>query len=129
MRARIAEKLAWLGVALDPAANAAGKPLISRPDSRVALYVIPTDEELMIARHTLALLGQRRAKDDQRKGCGVMMTLRAVGGRTSERRRMCNQNGEIEMLKTNLLRPYDRTVRDAAAALADAASAQTQPRS
>jgi len=59
MRARIAEKLAWLGVALDPAANAAGKPLISRPDSRVAVYVIPTDEELMIARHTLALLAKR----------------------------------------------------------------------
>ncbi|MFL5046246.1 MAG: acetate/propionate family kinase [Xanthobacteraceae bacterium] len=58
MRARIAEKLAWLGVALDAAANAAGKLLISRPDSRVAVYVIPTDEELMIARHTLALLAK-----------------------------------------------------------------------
>ena len=56
LRARIAEKLAWLGVALDPAANAARATLISRPESRVALYVIPTDEELMIARHTLALL-------------------------------------------------------------------------
>jgi acetate kinase len=59
MRARIAERLAWLGVALDPAANAAGKPLLSQPDSRVPVYVIPTDEELMIARHTLALLAQR----------------------------------------------------------------------
>jgi acetate kinase len=56
MRARIAEKLGWLGAALDPAANAAGGPLISTRDSRVALYVIPTDEELMIARHTLAKL-------------------------------------------------------------------------
>ncbi len=56
MRARIAEKLAWLGAVLDPAANAASETLISRPDSRVALYVVPTDEELMIARHTLALL-------------------------------------------------------------------------
>jgi acetate kinase len=62
MRARIAEKLAWLGVAFDPAANAARQTLISRPDSRVALYVVPTDEELMIARHTLALLSQRRAQ-------------------------------------------------------------------
>jgi acetate kinase len=62
MRARIAERLAWLGAALDPDANAAGKPLISRPDSRVALYVIPTDEELMIARHTLSLLSQRGAQ-------------------------------------------------------------------
>jgi acetate kinase len=59
MRARIAEKLAWLSVALDADANAARKSLISRPDSRVGVYVIPTDEELMIARHTLALLAQR----------------------------------------------------------------------
>ena len=55
MRARIARHLAWLGAELDPAANVRG-PLISRPDSRVPVYVIPTDEELMIARHTLALL-------------------------------------------------------------------------
>jgi acetate kinase len=56
MRARIAEKLDWLGAKLDPAANAAGAPLISASDSRVALHVIPTDEELMIARHTLSVL-------------------------------------------------------------------------
>jgi acetate kinase len=56
LRARIAEKLGWLGAVLDPAANAARATLISRPEGRVALYVIPTDEELMIARHTLALL-------------------------------------------------------------------------
>jgi acetate kinase len=57
MRARIAKRLAWLGIALDTSANAGRGPLISRPDSRVPVYVIPTDEELMIARHTLALLG------------------------------------------------------------------------
>ena len=55
IRARIAERLAWLGAALDPAANEAGALRISTPESRVALLVIPTDEELMIARHTLAL--------------------------------------------------------------------------
>ena len=55
MRARIARHLAWLGAELDPAADVRA-PLISRPDSRLPLYVIPTDEELMIARHTLALL-------------------------------------------------------------------------
>jgi acetate kinase len=60
MRARIAEKLAWLGVTLDAAANAAQKPLISRPESRVALHVIPTNEELMIAQHTLELLSARK---------------------------------------------------------------------
>jgi acetate kinase len=56
MRARIAEKLRWLGVALDSQANAAHARLISRQGSRVAVFVVPTDEELMIARHTLALL-------------------------------------------------------------------------
>jgi acetate kinase len=56
LRARVAEKLLWLGAEFDPAANAAGKSLISPPGSRVALYVVPTNEELMIARHTMALL-------------------------------------------------------------------------
>ena len=55
-RARIAAELAWLGAVLDPAANAADAPIDIPPDSRLAVYVIPTDEELMIARHTLALL-------------------------------------------------------------------------
>jgi acetate kinase len=54
IRARIAKKLGWLGVTLDPAANAAQGPRISQRTGGVALYVIPTDEELMIARHTLA---------------------------------------------------------------------------
>jgi acetate kinase len=56
IRARVAEKLAWLGAIFDPVANRAAKTVISQPDSRVALYVVPTDEELMIARHTLSLL-------------------------------------------------------------------------
>ena len=62
LRARIAEKLGWLGAALDPAANASRELLISRRDSRVGLFVIPTDEELMIARHTLALLSRRSTR-------------------------------------------------------------------
>jgi len=62
IRARIAEKLAWLGVAFDAGGNAARASLISKPESRVALYVVPTDEELMIARHTLALLPSRSAR-------------------------------------------------------------------
>src|SRR6516225_8639634 len=56
VRARIAARLAWLGAVLDPAANVARTALISRPESRIALYVVPTDEELMIARHTLELI-------------------------------------------------------------------------
>jgi acetate kinase len=55
IRARVAERLGWLGAELDPVANGAGAVQVSTAASRVALYVIPTDEELMIARHTLAL--------------------------------------------------------------------------
>jgi len=58
LRARIAEKLGWLGAVIDPAANTERKLLISTPESRVALYVVPTDEELMIARHTLGLIAK-----------------------------------------------------------------------
>jgi acetate kinase len=61
LRERVAQKLGWLGIDLDAAANAAGKLLISRPDSRTRLYVVPTNEELMIAKHTLALLSQAPA--------------------------------------------------------------------
>jgi acetate kinase len=62
IRARIAAKLSWLGATLDAKANAAHGPRISAPESKVALYVIPTDEELMIARHTLAVLSGARQK-------------------------------------------------------------------
>ena len=60
LRNQIAEKLKWLGVMIDHAANAAGRLNISGEMSRVGVYVIPTDEELMIARHTLALLSAHR---------------------------------------------------------------------
>jgi acetate kinase len=56
VRAAVCRDSAWLGVELDAAANAAGGPRISTPASRVAVWVIPTDEELMIARHTRTLL-------------------------------------------------------------------------
>jgi acetate kinase len=56
IRARVCQGAAWLGLELDAAANAAGGPRISRPDSRVAAWVIPTNEELMIAQHTRRLL-------------------------------------------------------------------------
>ena len=55
IRARIAARLAWLGAEIDPAANAAGATCISTPASRLPILVIPTDEERMIARHTIAL--------------------------------------------------------------------------
>jgi acetate kinase len=61
IRARVAQKLGWLGIVLDAAANAAAQTLISQPNSPARLYVVPTDEELMIARHTLALVTQAKA--------------------------------------------------------------------
>jgi acetate kinase len=60
IRARIAERLGWLGAELDSAANGAAGTVISTPKSRVAIYVVPTDEELMIARHTLKVVTERK---------------------------------------------------------------------
>jgi acetate kinase len=59
IRARVAEKLGWLGAELDPAANTAASSTISTSKSRVALHVVPTDEELMIARHTIEVVSKR----------------------------------------------------------------------
>jgi acetate kinase len=56
VRGAACARLAWLGTALDPAANAGGAGRISAPGSRVEVWVVPTDEEAMIARHTLAML-------------------------------------------------------------------------
>jgi acetate kinase len=56
IRARIADRIAWLGVRLDRSANDKGATRISSAESRIAIYVILPDEELMIARHTLALV-------------------------------------------------------------------------
>jgi acetate kinase len=52
IRSRICARCAWLGVVLDEQANEAGQMQISRDSSRVRVYVIPTDEEKMIALHT-----------------------------------------------------------------------------
>ena len=60
IRGRVLRRLGWLGFALDEAANQAAGPRLTRPDSLRPAYVIPTDEEIVIARHTLALLGSRR---------------------------------------------------------------------
>jgi acetate kinase len=57
IRDRVCRQAAWLGLELDPAANQAGGPRITPESSRVSAWVIPTDEELMIARHTLAVTG------------------------------------------------------------------------
>jgi acetate kinase len=57
IRARVLRRLVWLGFVMDEAANQAGGPRLTRPDSPRPAYVIPTNEEIVIARHTLALLG------------------------------------------------------------------------
>ena len=58
VRERIGRAAAWLGVDIDPAVNATHGPRVSAINSRVPAWVIPTDEELMIATHTLALLAK-----------------------------------------------------------------------
>ena len=57
MRAGVVEGLGWLGLTLDAAANARNDLVISAPKSRVPVFVTPTDEESMIARHTIETAG------------------------------------------------------------------------
>ena len=59
IREAVARRVSWLGLELDTAANANGEPLISRRGSRIPCWVIPTDEELMIASHTLRVLREQ----------------------------------------------------------------------
>jgi acetate kinase len=59
VRASICRAAAWLGVKLDEAANLGRRPRISAPASRVSAWVIPTDEESMIARHVQAIIATR----------------------------------------------------------------------
>jgi acetate kinase len=66
IRERVSAGSRWLGVDLDPEANARGAGRISTPTSRTAAWVIPTDEEQMIARHTLAVL-----EADPRRHCAL----------------------------------------------------------
>jgi acetate kinase len=56
IRERACRDAAWLGIELDVSANARGGPRITAPGSRVSAWVVPTDEELMIARHTRRVL-------------------------------------------------------------------------
>ncbi|MBV0892058.1 acetate/propionate family kinase [Paracoccus sp. Z118] len=58
IRQMVCERLAWLGLELDPAANLANATRISTPDARVGAYVIPTDEEQVIADEALRVLSR-----------------------------------------------------------------------
>ncbi len=62
IRARVCKDAEWIGILLDDKANEAGGPRISRPASNVSAWVIPTDENLMIARHTRQVLDASLAR-------------------------------------------------------------------
>ena len=64
LRAAVVQRLAWLGARLDDGANSRNGPRISTEDSEVSVWVIPTNEELMIARHTAAAIDERREWPD-----------------------------------------------------------------
>jgi len=57
IRVRVLRRMGWLGFVPDDAANDTGASRLTRPDSPRPAFMIPTDEEIVIARHTLALLG------------------------------------------------------------------------
>ena len=81
VRAALCRNLAWLGVKLDEQANASNGPRISAADSAVSVWVIPTNEELMIAQHTLALvrpmLVARRIPDSSPQANQALACIRA----------------------------------------------------
>ena len=57
IRSRICGRCTWLGIVLDENANRAGRMRITAEVSRIRVYVIPTDEEKMIAEHTVSHIG------------------------------------------------------------------------
>ena len=68
IRARVCHDAQWLGITLDKAANEAGGPRISAPGSAVAAWVLPTDENLMVAQHTRQLLDKRTSSISRTSG-------------------------------------------------------------
>ncbi|WP_339670268.1 acetate/propionate family kinase [Dasania marina] len=66
LRERVCQQLAWLGINLDAQANLNNARCISSRDSKVAVYVIATDEELMIAQHCLELDANGESKKDNK---------------------------------------------------------------
>ncbi len=68
VRRGVCEQATWLGVDLDQGANLAGEAQITRIGSRASAWVIPTDEDLMIARHTWTLLNPEAATRSSKEG-------------------------------------------------------------
>ncbi|MGE3648611.1 MAG: acetate/propionate family kinase, partial [Reyranellaceae bacterium] len=71
IRRRVLQDAAWLGIEVDGTANDQGGPRLSRPGSKVSAWVIPTDEDLMIARHTWAILNPDRIESRQDRADGA----------------------------------------------------------
>ncbi|MDX3967157.1 MAG: acetate/propionate family kinase [Bradyrhizobium sp.] len=65
IRRSVCEQAAWLGLEFDATANRNGGPHITRQGSRISAWVIPTDEDLMIARHTRRLLDERQVRSEK----------------------------------------------------------------
>lgn len=64
IRERVCRDAQWLGVVLDESANRSSRQRLSQTESRVAVWVVPTNEELMIANHTQRVLGLRGATSE-----------------------------------------------------------------
>jgi acetate kinase len=64
IRRRVCEKSDWLGLDIDDKANEAGGPRITKSDSKTSAWMIPTDEDLMIARHTQRLVSATKRIQD-----------------------------------------------------------------
>lgn len=74
IRRRVCEQAGWFGLEFDEKANADGGPQINKQGSKVSAWVIPTDEDLMIARHTWQLLGERQSEKRAGSAKGGRMT-------------------------------------------------------
>ena len=61
IRRRVCEQAGWFGFEIDEGRNAAGGPMITAGTGKASAWVIPTDEDLMIALHSWALLGEKAA--------------------------------------------------------------------
>jgi acetate kinase len=65
IREKICKAAAWFGLVLDSVANVTGAPCISKAESRIPVWVIPANEELMIARHTRRILRSIESGESQ----------------------------------------------------------------
>jgi acetate kinase len=74
IRERVCRDAAWLGVELDAASNGKGAPRISTAGSRMSAWVIPTNEEIMIARHTQHLIKTSAAPEARVAGAAGLRT-------------------------------------------------------